>query len=78
MLAVYKDLFETMKKIVALTKNILYQINGIYNTKNKLYATYFKKHIYHEIFGNFGQILTTLYIIDLIIIENTNFKTYWE
>jgi hypothetical protein len=43
-----------------------------------MYTTYFKKHIYHEIFNNLGQILTTLYTIDLIIIENTNFRNYWE
>ena len=34
--------------------------------------------IYFEIFDNFGEILTTLYIVDLIIIENPNFKTFWE
>ena len=43
MLAVYKDLFETIKKIVALTKNILYQMNGLYNSKSKLYTGFFKK-----------------------------------
>ena len=30
MLAVYRDLFETLKKIVALTKNIIYQMNGLF------------------------------------------------
>lgn len=54
MLAVYKDLFETVKKIVAITKNILYQMNALYNSKSKLYASFFKKHIYHEIFNNLG------------------------
>lgn len=34
--------------------------------------------MYHEIFDNFGEILTTLYIVDLIIQENTNFVQFWE
>lgn len=34
--------------------------------------------IYFEIFDNFGEILTTLYIVDLIIQENPNFKLFWE
>lgn len=34
--------------------------------------------IYFEIFDNFGEILTTLYIVDLIILENPNFKSFWE
>jgi hypothetical protein len=78
MLAVYKDLFETIKRIVALTKNILYQMNGLFNSKSKLYSGFFKKQVYEEIFNNLGQILTTLYIVDLIIIENSNFENYWQ
>lgn len=74
----YRDLFETLKKIVALTKNILYQMNGLFQSKNKFYQSFFKKNIYEEIFHNLGSILTTLYIVDLIINENTNFQIYWE
>ena len=78
MLAVYKDLFETIKKIVALTKNIIYQMNGLFNAKGKLYQHFFKKTIYTEIFDNLSSIFTTLYVVDLIMIENTNFQQYWE
>lgn len=78
MLAVYKDLFETIKRIVALTKNIIYQMNGLFNSKSKLYSGFFKKQIYEEMFNNLGSILTTLYIVDLIIIENSNFEAYWQ
>lgn len=73
MLAVYKDMFDSIKKIVALTKNIIYQMNGLFNAKSKIYANSFKKVIYYEIFNNLGSILTTLYIVDLIILENNNF-----
>ena len=73
-------MFETIKKIVALTKNIIYQMNGLFNAKSKLYSSSstFKKLNYTEIFNNLGSILTTLYIVDLIIMENENFQQYWE
>jgi len=73
MLSIYRDFYETIKKIVALTKNILYQMNGLFNAKSKFYIATFKKNTYHEIFNNLGTILTTLYIVDMIIIENSNF-----
>lgn len=73
MIAIYRDFFETIKKIVALTKNIIYQMNGLFNEKAKIYKNSFKKIVYYEIFNNLGSILTTLYIVDLIIVENTNF-----
>ena len=67
MLSVYRELFETIKKIIALTKNILYQMNGLFFTKSKFYSYTFKKLVYEEIFDNLGGILTNLYIVDLII-----------
>lgn len=45
-------------------------MNGLFNSKSKLYTSFFKKSVYEEIFNNLGSILTTLYIVDLIIIEN--------
>lgn len=53
-------------------------MNGLFNSKSKIYASSFKKITYSEIFNNLGSILSSLYIVDLIIIENTNFKNYWE
>ena len=52
-------------------------MNGLFNSKEKVYSATFKKLIYHEIFDNFGDILTKLYIVDLIIQENSNFETFW-
>jgi len=53
-------------------------MNGLFNGKDKVYNNSFKKMVYHEIFDNFGEILSTLYIVDLIIQENANFKLFWE
>mmetsp|Transcript_28419 Transcript_28419/g.27372 ORF Transcript_28419/g.27372 Transcript_28419/m.27372 type:complete len:263 (+) Transcript_28419:542-1330(+) len=78
MLSLYQNLRDTIKRIVALTKNIIYQMNGLFQAKAKLYVNSFKKANYIQIFDNLASILQTLYIIDLIIIENTNFKNYWE
>jgi hypothetical protein len=79
MLAVYRDLFETIKKIVALTKNILYQMNGLFKAKTKILTELLKKNnVYFEIFDNLGSLLASLYTIDIIILDNVNFKNYWE
>lgn len=77
-LKVYNQFFDVVRRIVDLSKNIVYQMNGLFNSKDKVYLNSFKKMIYHEIFDNFGEILTTLYIVDLIIQENSNFVTFWE
>jgi hypothetical protein len=77
-LKVFNQFFDVIRRIVDLSKNIVYQMNGLFNEKDKIYVNSFKKIIYHEIFDNFGEILSTLYIVDLIIQENSNFKTFWE
>lgn len=78
MLGIYRDLFETIKKIVALTKNIVYQMNGLYKGKTKIYVELLKKtNCYFEIFDNLGSMLSNLYTIDLIIMDNANFNEYW-
>lgn len=77
-LKVFNQFFDVIRRIVDLSKNIVYQMNGLFNEKDKIYQNSFKKIIYHEIFDNFGEILSTLYIVDLIILENSNFKTFWE
>ena len=77
-LKVYNQFFDVIRRIVDLSKNIVYQMNGLFNAKDKVYVNSFKKMVYHEIFDNFGEILTTLYIVDLIIQENSNFVTFWE
>lgn len=79
MLAVYRDLFETIKKIVALTKNIIYQMNGVFKAKTKIYVELLKKNnVYFEIFDNLGSMLANLYTIDIIIMDNVNFHNYWQ
>ena len=74
----YNQFFDVIRRIVDLSKNIVYQMNGLFNSKDRVYLNSFKKMIYHEIFDNFGEILTTLYIVDLIIQENSNFVSFWE
>ena len=78
MLAVYRDMFDLIKKTVAVTKNIIYQMNGLFRAKTKLYVDLLKKNnVYLEIFDNLGSILSSLFTIDLIIKDNVNFENYW-
>jgi hypothetical protein len=67
-----------MRRIIAITKNILLQMNGLFNMAYKPYAESFKKINYTEIFDNLGSLLTNLYIIDMIIQENAEFEGHWE
>ena len=76
-LPVFNEFLDTVRKLVAITKNILLQMNGLFNSKYSVYDQSFKKITYHSIFDNLGEMLTSLYIIDLIIIENTAFQDYW-
>ena len=77
-LKVYNQFFDIIRRIVDLSKNIVYQMNGLFNSKDKVYQNSFKKMVYHTIFDNLGELLTTLYIVDLIIQENTNFVQFWQ
>lgn len=52
-------------------------MNGLFRSKFDVYEQNFKKNVYFEIFDNLGSILTNLYIVDLIIQENTAFQDYW-
>lgn len=76
-LEVFTQFTEVIRRIVDLSKNIIYQMSGLFNSKEKIYGATFKKLVYNETFDNFGDLLVTLYIVDLIIAENTNIKEYW-
>jgi hypothetical protein len=53
-------------------------MNGLFKGKALIYDALLKKNnVYTEIFDNLGSILSTLYTIDLIIMDNTNFQNYW-
>ena len=66
-LSVFNQFLDIIRRIVDLSKNIVYQMNGLFNKKEKVYKDTFHKLIYNEIFDNFGDILQKLYIVDLII-----------
>lgn len=77
-LPVFAEFMETIKKISALTKNILLQMNGLFDSGYSVYKDSFKKINYCEIFDNLGSTLTNLYIVDLIIKDNAQFQDYWQ
>ena len=53
-------------------------MNGLFNSKLPVYKDNFQKLNYSAIFDNLGGMLINLYIIDLIINENTAFQDYWQ
>jgi len=77
-LPVFGEFFDTIRKISALTKNILLQMNGLFDSGYPIYKESFKKINYNEIFDNLGSTLTNLYIVDLIIQDNSQFEDYWQ
>lgn len=77
-LPVFGEFFDTIRKISALTKNILLQMNGLFDSSYSVFKESFKKINYNEIFDNLGSTLTNLYIVDLIIKDNAQFQDYWK
>ena len=53
-------------------------MNGLFDSKHPLYKEVFKKQNYYSIFDNLGNILTNIYIVDLIIKDNVSFEHYWK
>lgn len=76
-LSVFNQFLDIIRRIVDLSKNIVYQMNGLFNKQEKVYQQTFKKLVYTEIFDNFGDILAKLYIVDALIQENSNFEQSW-
>jgi hypothetical protein len=67
-LPVLNEFFQTLNKVIRLSKNVILQMNGLFGEKsNPIYKESFKKLNYNSIFDNLGNILSNLYIVDLII-----------
>ena len=78
-LPVLNEFYQTLNKVIRLSKNVILQMNGLFDAKaNSLYKDCFKKLKYNSIFDNLGNILTNLFIVDLIIQDNICLKDYWE
>lgn len=77
-LPVLNAFFDCLQKVVLLSKNCLLQMNGLFYDKHAMYKECFKKQCYHSIFDNLGNILSNLYIVDLIIKDNISFEDYWK
>ncbi len=53
-LKMYNQFFDVIKRLVDLSKNIVYQMNGLFNSKDKVYKNSFKDMVYHQISTVFG------------------------
>ena len=76
MFGIFKELYELTKRITILSKNILYQLNAIYQKKSPLYKEIFKKVVLTSILDAFGELLEIFIVVDIIVNENKNFNSY--
>ena len=60
LLHLLKDLYDLVKKIYQLTKNMLYQLNSVFRKKTYLYENLFKKAVLFEFFDKLGQALVSV------------------
>ena len=78
MMQLFKNIYDLVKMLSPITKNMVYQINAMCKKGDPMYDKVFKKVIFNHFFDMLGEALTVLVTIDVIVTENKNFKAYWE
>jgi hypothetical protein len=78
MMSLFKDIYDLVKMLSPITKNMLYQINAMLKKKSVMYDKVFKKMIFTHFFDMLGEALTVLVTLDVIVSENKNFVAYWN
>ena len=78
MMRLFKDIYDLVKMLSPLTKNMLYQINAMLKKKTTMYDKVFKKMNFTHFFDMLGEALTVLVTLDVIVSENKNFVAYWN
>lgn len=78
MMTLFKDIYDLVKMLSPITKNMLYQINAMLKKKSVMYDKVFKKMIFTHFFDMLGEALTVLVTLDVIVSENKNFVAYWN
>lgn len=73
----FKDIFELVKYLSNLMKNMIYQMNAMLKKKHEPYEKIYSKIMFTEFFDKLGEGLTILVTLDLIVHENKNFVPMW-
>jgi WASH complex subunit 7 len=77
MMGIFKDIYDLIKMLSPITKNMLYQVNAMLKKKTVMYDKVFKRMIFNHFFDMLGEALTVLVTLDVIVTENKNFVAYW-
>lgn len=78
MMTLFKDIYDLVKMLSPITKNMLYQINAMLRKKTVMYDKVFKRIVFTHFFDMLGEALTVLVSLDVIVTENKNFIAYWN
>ena len=70
MLAVYRKIYDLVKKIMAYIENLILQLHSIINKKCAVFKTHFKTVNYDPILDLIGKALRSIYVIDCIVQNN--------
>jgi len=77
MMNLFKDIYDMVKMLSPITKNMLYQLNAMLKKKTTMYDKVFKRINFTHFFDMLGEALTVLVTLDVIVTENKNFVAYW-
>ncbi len=77
MLAVYRKIYDLVKKLMAYIENLILQLHSIINKKSTVFKTHFKNINYDPIFNLIGRALRSIYVIDCIVQNNAIIDEHW-
>ena len=78
MLAIYRKVYDLVKKLMAYIQNLILQLHSIINKKSAVFKSYFKNVNYDPIFDLIGKALRSIYVIDCIVQNNALIDQHWE
>lgn len=78
MLAVYRKIYDLVKKLMAYIENLILQLHSIVNRKSTVFKTHFKSINYDPMFDLIGRALRSIYVIDCIVQNNALIDEHWE
>ena len=73
----FKDIYDLVKMLSLLIKNMIYQLNAMMKKKHEPYEKLFKKIMFSEFFDKIGEGLAILVTLDIIVHENKNYIKMW-
>jgi len=73
----FKDIYDLVKMLSLLIKNMIYQLNAMMKKKHEPYEKLFKKIMFSEFFDKIGEGLAILVTLDIIVHENKNYVKMW-